>query len=335
MLPNHDAVRDLFPSLVKHRTWKRTRGCRKWSRALINDCSRLSTTLPTSTRTTTRFAGGRSGTRARTAAALTRLPCRRPAAAAAASNMELRAGDVHGLPDRGPRARQQALASHSFRTFLSSRGRFDIRRARYVLTAHFVSALVRLRLRCASSSGSLTTVPSVFTSTSGSLWSYQAPSRLQPGFVRIAFAAVILQDVLCVTVPDLQVRCAVLERVDRAACVGALGFDRVCNDARCRAQDDEEKKWYALRFPPGGSGYILDSGLLEHHWQPLPPFSRVGFSSLPRTTRPCNSCAMNWLEGTQVQQRLAIALSLSCDSYTTASGGLPPAGLPGCPSAAG
>ena len=42
-------------------------------------------------------------------------------------------------------------------------------------------------------------------------------------FVRIPITIVILQGISC-AVPDLEIRCAVLERVDRAACVGALAL---------------------------------------------------------------------------------------------------------------
>src|ERR1700678_2515619 len=36
-------------------------------------------------------------------------------------------------------------------------------------------------------------------------------------------------------------------------------------------QDHMEQQWFALRFPPGGSGYIIDTELLERNFHSAQP----------------------------------------------------------------
>ena len=40
-------------------------------------------------------------------------------------------------------------------------------------------------------------------------------------------------------------------------------------------QDQAEKQWWALRFGPGASGFIIDSALLEQHHHAAEPTSEV------------------------------------------------------------
>jgi len=40
-------------------------------------------------------------------------------------------------------------------------------------------------------------------------------------------------------------------------------------------QDQAEKQWWALRFGPGASGFIIDSALLERHHHAAEPTSEA------------------------------------------------------------
>ena len=40
-------------------------------------------------------------------------------------------------------------------------------------------------------------------------------------------------------------------------------------------QDHAEKQWWALRFGPGASGFIIDSALLEQHHHAAEPVSQT------------------------------------------------------------
>ena len=40
-------------------------------------------------------------------------------------------------------------------------------------------------------------------------------------------------------------------------------------------QDQAEKQWWALRFGPGASGFIMDSALLEQHYHAAEPTSQA------------------------------------------------------------
>ena len=40
-------------------------------------------------------------------------------------------------------------------------------------------------------------------------------------------------------------------------------------------QDQAEKRWWALRFGPGASGFVIDSALLEQHYHAAEPTSQA------------------------------------------------------------
>jgi len=46
----------------------------------------------------------------------------------------------------------------------------------------------------------------------------------------------------------------------------------------CHGQDQAQKQWWALRFGPGASGFIIDSALLEQHYHAAVPTSQ-GYES--------------------------------------------------------
>ena len=45
--------------------------------------------------------------------------------------------------------------------------------------------------------------------------------------------------------------------------------------SRGHGQDQVEKQWWALRFGPGASGFIIDSALLEQHHHAAEPTSQA------------------------------------------------------------
>ena len=49
----------------------------------------------------------------------------------------------------------------------------------------------------------------------------------------------------------------------------------MCLLLNVRGQDQAAKQWWALRFGPGASGFIIDSALLERHHHAAEPTSEA------------------------------------------------------------